>query len=43
VSRSGYPIQLKSKEVEIGKEKTSQMIVKGMLSERAVVIENGLR
>jgi len=38
----GLPIRLKSKEVEIGNEKISQMIVKEKLSERAVVKENGL-
>ena len=43
LSRTGFPIQLKSKEVKIGKEKTSQMIIKGKLSERAVAKkENGL-
>jgi len=39
----GFPIQLKSKEVKIGNEKMSQMIVKEKLSERAVMKENGLR
>jgi len=42
LSRTGFPIQLKSKEVEIGNEKMSQMIIKEKLSERAVVKENGL-
>jgi len=39
----GFPIQLKSKEVEISNEKISQMIIKEKLSERAVLKENGLR
>jgi len=43
VSRTGFPIQLKSREVDIGNEKMSQMTVKEKLSERAVVKENGLR
>ena len=38
----GFLTRLKSKKVEIGKEKTSRMIVKEKLSERAVVKENGL-
>jgi len=38
----GFPTQLKSKEVDIGQEKTSQMIVKEKLSERAVVKERRL-
>ena len=38
----GFLPQLKSKKVEIGKEKTSQMLIKEKLSERAVVKENGL-
>jgi len=42
LSRMGFPIQLKSKLVSIGKEKTIRMIIKGKLSERAVVKENGL-
>jgi len=33
LSRTGFLTQLKSKKVEISKEKTSQMIVKGKLSE----------
>ena len=37
-----FPTRLKSKKVEIGKEKMSQLIVKEKLSERAVVKENGL-
>src|SRR5882724_2962356 len=43
VSRTGFPIQLKSKEVKIGNEKTSRVIIKEKLSERAVMKENGLR
>ena len=43
LSRMGFPIQLKSKEVKIGKEKTSQMIMKEKLSERAAMKDNGLR
>jgi len=39
----GFPTRLKSKKVEIGKEKTSRMIVKEKLSERAVVKERRLR
>jgi len=39
----GFLTRLKSKKVKIGKEKTSRMIVKEKLSERAVVKENGLR
>ena len=39
----GFTTQLKSKKVKIGKEKTSQVIIKGKLSERAVVKENELR
>ena len=42
VSRTGFLTQLKSKKVKIGEEKTSQMIVKEKLSERAVMKENGL-
>ena len=42
LSRMGFPIQLKSKEVKISKEKTSQMIVKEKLSERAVMKERRL-
>ena len=42
MSRMGFPTQLKSKKVDISKEKTSQMIVKEKLSKRAVVKENGL-
>ena len=42
VSRTGFLTQLKSKKVEIGEEKMSQMIIKEKLSERAVVKENGL-
>ena len=34
--------QLKSKKVKIGKEKTSRMIIKGKLSERAVMKEKRL-
>ena len=34
-----FPTRLKSKKVEIGKEKMSQMIVKEKLSERAVMKE----
>src|SRR5882724_5743958 len=43
LSRTGFPTRLKSKKVEIGKEKMSQMIVKEKLSKRAVVKEDGLR
>ena len=43
LSRMGFPTQLKSKKVEIGKEKTSQMIVKEKLSKRAVMNEDGPR
>ena len=42
LSRTGFPIQLKSQEVEINHEKMSQMIIKEKLSERAVMKENGL-
>jgi len=35
--------RLKSRKVEISKEKMSQMIIKEKLSERAVMKENGLR
>jgi len=42
VSRTGFPTRLKSKKVEISKEKTSQMIVKEKLSERAVLKERRL-
>ena len=42
MSRMGFPTQLKSKKVEIGKEKTSRMIIKEELSESAVMKENGL-
>jgi len=42
LSRMGFPTQLKRKKVKISKEKTSQMIVKEKLSERAVMKENGL-
>ena len=42
MSRTGFQTRLKSKKVEISKGKTSQMIIKGMLSERAVVKENRL-
>jgi len=38
----GFLTQLKSKQVEISKEKVSQIIIKGKLSERAVMKENGL-
>ena len=38
----GFLIRLKSKEVKIGNEKTSWMIVKDKLSEGAVEKENGL-
>ena len=40
--KNRFPTQLKSKKVEISKEKMSQMIVKEKLSERAVMKENGL-
>src|SRR5882724_5457534 len=43
MSRMGFLTRIKSKKVEIGKERTSKMIVKGKLSERAVMKENGLR
>ena len=39
----GFPTRLKSKKVKIGKEKTSRIIVKEKLSERAVVKERRLR
>ena len=39
----GFPTQLKSKKVEISKGKTSLMIVKEKLSERAAMKENRLR
>jgi len=42
LSRMGFPTRLKSKRVEIGKEKMSRMIVKEKLSERAVVKERRL-
>jgi len=42
MSRMGFLIRLKSKKVRINEEKTSQMIVKEKLSERAVMKENGL-
>ena len=42
VSNMGFLTQLKSKKVEIGEEKMSQMIIKEKLSERAVMKENGL-
>jgi len=42
LSRTGFLTRLKSKKVEIGEEKMSQMIIKEKLSERAVVKENGL-
>ena len=35
-SRMGFPTQLKSKKVKISKEKTSQMIIKGKLSQRGL-------
>ena len=42
MSRTGFPTQLKSKKVEIGKGKMSLIIVKEKLSERAVMKENEL-
>jgi len=42
LSRTDFPTQLKSKKVEIGKEKTSRMIIKEKLSERAVIKERRL-
>ena len=42
LSRMGCPTRLKSKKVEIGKEKMSQMIVEEKLSERTVVKERRL-
>ena len=42
MSRTGFLTQLKSKKVEISKEKMSQMIVKEKLSERAVMKERRL-
>jgi len=42
LSRMDFLTQLKSKKVEIGKGKTSRMIIKEKLSERAVVKENWL-
>ena len=42
VSRMGFLTQLKCNKVGIDKEKTSRMIVRGKLSERAVVKEDGL-
>jgi len=38
----GFPTRLKSKKVEIGKEKMSQMIIKEKLSERAVMKDRRL-
>jgi len=43
LSRMGFPFWLKSKEVKIGNEKMSWIIIKEKLSERAVMKENGLR
>ena len=43
LSRMGFRTRLNSKKVKIGKEKMSQMIIKGKLSERAVVKEDRLR
>jgi len=40
--KNGFSNQLKSKKVEIGKEKTSRMIVMEKLSERAVMKERRL-
>jgi len=42
MSRMGFLTQLKSKKVEISKEKTLRMIVNEKLSERAVVKERRL-
>jgi len=38
----GFPTQLKCNKVRIDKEKTSRMIIRGKLSKRAVVKEDGL-
>jgi len=43
VSRMGFLTRLKSNKVEIGKGKTSRMIIKEKLSERAVMKERRLR
>ena len=42
VSRTGFLTRLKSKKVEIGKEKMSRMIIREKLSERAVMKERRL-
>jgi len=42
VSRTGFPNQLKSKNVRIDRKKMSQMIIKERLSKEAVIKEKGL-